>query len=103
MLPVTISTDTTQAALIEALIAHPDIKAERVAQNRDTPSRHPLGAQVALTPGVLTTVLHILHETWVAGGKILLQTRGIQLKGLSPQHAERILRQMLVKFDLPED
>jgi hypothetical protein len=99
LVPIMISADRENTALIDALIQDPEVKGDRIIRDRSSGRAELLHAMLFLTPAVLNAVLKILRESWPRECKIRIQGRGIAQESASPEQAEAILKQLLGKAD----
>jgi hypothetical protein len=103
VVPIMISVESRDAALIEALINDPSVKGDPVVRDRMSGGSELLNVMITLTPIVLTAVVKILHDKWARDSKVKIQARGIKLEGVSPAQAEALLRQLLKEPDAHKD
>lgn len=95
MVPIMISFEMPDAAIVDALLADAELKAKKVERERVTGGSEFLNVIRVLTPPALAAVVKILHDKWASHTKVKIQAHGVKVEGITPDQAEGILRQIL--------
>ena len=103
MVSITFSVEAADADLINELVASPDIQAKPVSRERISGGSELSTIIITLTPFVLAAVVKILKEKWARNARVIIEARGIKIKGASPEDVERILKQILAETEDDDD
>ncbi len=95
MIPVILSVELSDDALIDALLADPGLGVRRVERDSILGGSELATVILMLTPAILAAAVKILREKWARNGKVSIEARGVKIKGASPDDVEAILRQIL--------
>lgn len=95
MVPVTLSLAGKDVSLMNDLVAAEDAQCTAIKRDRILGGAELATVLVTLTPVVLTAVVKILKAKWKRDSQVEIEAGGVKLKGVSPDHAERILKDIL--------
>lgn len=95
MVPVTLSFAGKDFLLVNDLVAAEDAQCTAIKRDRILGGAELATVLVTLTPAVLVAVVKILKAKWKRDSEVEIEAEGCRFKGVSPDHVQRILKDIL--------